>query len=118
MNIQANREEESEIKEFEDGNMRKVLVVLNVSGLNFNEKKVLITDKLKEVYGEIPEEIKITRVTTRPDNYNPDGWRILVECNWLKRQRFHDDKGIYRFGTLLKSINNFILNKTNKRLLK
>ena len=107
-----------EIVDVAENKLRKKLIQLKTAGLTFQEKKELVLKELIKTYGEVPNGISIVKRITKKTDVNPDGLRILVNCDWIKRNRFNDYHGIFRFGRLVKAINKEIEGKTRDSIKK
>ena len=99
-----------------NGRIRKKLSVLDVSEKTLTEKREIITKRLLRVYGAIPDGVRFSKRKTK-DPFNPDGYRIFVMCDWIKRNRYYDEKGKFKIGSLIYAINKQIEGKTNKNIL-
>lgn len=117
-NVKANYKKTKEISQNINGKIRKKLVTLNVKGMDWEEKEKIIKENLIKIYSTIPNGITISKRKTSDKDNNPDGLRIFVKCNWIKRNRFHDYKGTYPLGSLLQAINRQIEGKTKENILK
>lgn len=106
------------LKETKTGILRNQLIEYNVSGMTWTEKKELIEKEMKLVYGDIPKGVSFLKRETKKNEVNPDGLRLFVYCEWIKRNRFYDYKGILRVGRIFKAINKQIEGKTKKDILK
>jgi len=116
-NVNTNTDDLHEIIETGDNKFRKKLVKINMVGLNFDSKKELIKKELEKTYGSIPEGITFRKLSTQKSHDNPDGFRVLLNCNWIKRNRFYDYKGEFKLGRVFKAINKQIEGTTNKDIL-
>jgi hypothetical protein len=116
-NVKINNRFTKEVQETFNGRMRKKLVTLNVKGKSWEQKKNLIYDKLIKIYNDIPEGVSFHKRKTKDIKNNPDGLRVFVKCDWIKRNRFDDQKGIFNFGTLIQAINRQIAGRTKKNIL-
>lgn len=116
-NVKSNYTYCKEVVKTIDGRIRKKLIVMDVSGKTVAEKRKLISDKLLKAYGAIPDGITFSKRKTK-DKHNPDGYRIFVVCEWINRNRFYDDKGEFKIGTLMTAINKQIDGQTKKQILK
>ena len=117
-NIKANTDYCKEVKTTTKGKIRKVLSTIDVYGKTWNEKRKIIEEILIKSYGKIPDEISFYRIKTKDFENNIDGLRIFVVCDWIKRNRFYDNKGIFKIGSLLNAINKQIEGKTKENILK
>ena len=95
----------SEIVDIGDGQVRRKLCIVDVNGKSFEEKKEILGSRLKDTYGTIPKGVSFKKMQTRKSIQNPDGIRVLVYCNWIKRNRFYDENGKFKFGRIVKAIN-------------
>ena len=111
-----NKELSKHTVETKNGRLRRVLKVLNVSGLSWTRKKNLIQKHLIDTFGTIPSGVVFDKRKTKDIN-NPDGLRVFVRCNWIKVNRFYDYKGEFKIGTLIEAINRQVENKTKKSIL-
>lgn len=116
-NVKANNDFTKHVVKTFNGRMRKKLVVLEVEGKTWEEKKELINKKLVRAYGKLPNGISFEKRKTNDKKNNPDGLRFFVKCFWIRRNRFHDYKGIFHLGTLIQAINRQIKGKTRNNIL-
>lgn len=98
--------------------IRKKLITIDVKKLTWEEKKNIIQTKLIDVYGDIPNGISFIKIRSRDIINNIDGLRLLVKCDWIKRNRFFDYNGVFHFGTLINAINKEIEGTTKQTILK
>lgn len=105
----------SEISYDKKGKTRKQLIVLDFTGKKWKEKETIIKDELIKNYGKSPPNISIIKRSTKKNKYNIDGLRVLVRCNWLKKQRHYDYRGKFNLGTLFKAINKEIIKWQTKK---
>jgi len=115
-NVKSNYTYCKEVIKTMDGRIRKKLSVLDVSEKTLTEKREIITKRLLRVYGAIPDGVRFSKRKTK-DPFNPDGYRIFVMCDWIKRNRYYDEKGKFKIGSLIVAINKQIEGKTNKNIL-
>ena len=106
-----------EITQTVRGKIRKQLKVIDVSGMTWIQKKNEIEEHLYIAYNKIPDGITFSKRKTKDIKNNPDGLRIFVLCNWIKRNRFYDDGGIFKIGSLMQAINKHIEGTTRKNIL-
>jgi len=116
-NVKANHIYCKEVIRTMSGRIRKKLRILDVSGKTLKEKKILIEQDLLKIYGNIPDGIRFSKRKTK-DKHNPDGFRLFVICEWIKRNRFYDVGGTFKIGSLMQAINNQIEGKTKINILK
>lgn len=116
-NVKSNHNATHTISTTKTGKDRNQLTILDVDGMEWQEKKELVEKELKNIYEEIPDGISFIKRKTWPDENNPDGLRIFVHCCWIKRNRFHDNYGKFELGRLVKAINKQIDGETRKRIL-
>jgi uncharacterized protein YfkK (UPF0435 family) len=91
------------------GKIRKKLKVINVSNMTWEQKKNEIKEHLYMAYGNIPDGLTFSKRKTKDIKNNPDGLRIFVLCNWIKRNRFYDDGGKFKLGAFIVNINEHIM---------
>jgi hypothetical protein len=118
LNVRSNYDHSKEAINSLKGKVRVQLSIENVAGKTWLQKKNLVMNKLLKVFGDIPTGVSFAKRETRDLENNPDGLRIFVICDWIKRNRFHDNKGIFHMGSLIQAINRQIEGKTKKRLLR
>jgi hypothetical protein len=106
------------LRETKTGITRNQLIEHNVSGKLWNEKKELVEKEMKFLYGCIPTGISLLKRETKKTDINPDGLRIFVHCDWIKRNRFYDYKGVLKLGRIFKAINKQLEGKTKSNILK
>lgn len=109
-NVKFGEDDIHEIVEIGDNKYRKKLIILDTKGMIYEDKKKIIVKELKKVYGEIPKGITFEKIKTEKTKIIPDGFRILIKCDWIKRNRFYDYNNGLKFGRILKAINKHIKN--------
>jgi len=97
--------------------LRKRLIVLDVSAMEYGAKKKLIETQLLKTFGEIPSGVSFDIRFTKKSKHNPDGKRIFIRCDWIKRNRFHDMDGKFHYGTLIKAIKKRLLGTIKPQIL-
>lgn len=118
MNVIHDDDATHEIIERDDGTLRNKLRTFDVKGLPYKEKRDMIHKEIMDTFDDIPDGIHFSKMQTKKNENNPDGYRVLVSCDWLTRQRFYDRKGVYGIGRLVKAINKEIKGITRDRLKK
>jgi len=106
-----------DVVESDNSKYRKKLIKLDVSGLTYNEKKELLKNEIEKSCPSIFDDISFKKISTRKSVHNPDGIRILIHCNWIKRNRFFDLDGKFRLGTVYKAYNKYKTGTTNESIL-
>ena len=115
-NVKPNHEKTKKFVKNFSGKVRKVFITLDVKGKTWEEKKKIVQDKLIKTYGDIPDGVVFSKRATK-DRNNPDGLRLFVLCSWIKRNRFHDNKGFFPFGSLCNAINKQVEGRTKNNIL-
>ena len=115
-NVNVNHDNHKEMIQTISGRIRKKLKVFDTDNLSWDDKKKMITEYLIDTYGEIPQGVSFSKRKTK-DKHNPDGLRIFVICDWIKRNRFYDENGVFKIGTLINAINKQIEGKTNPKIM-
>lgn len=103
--------------ESKNGTLRNKLTVLNVAGKVWKEKRDLVQEKLEVAFERMPEGVAFCKRKTPKNKWNPDGLRLLVHCAWIRRNRFYDEDGMFKLGTLIKAINKQIEGETKYHIL-
>ena len=105
------------LTEDKNGKLRNQLTILDVSGKTWKEKRDMIHEQLVYVYEDVPEGISFLKRKTPVNEWNPDGLRILVHCSWIERNRFYDEFGQFKLGTVIKAVNRQVEGKTKDHIL-
>ena len=82
------------------------IVLLPSSGMTWEEKKIMIEEKITDKFGEIPEGVTFKKLNMKSGSCetNPDGMRLLVNIEGLRRQRLYDYKGRFKLNRIYKEI--------------
>lgn len=112
-NIKANVEEESEVIELKNGQLKKKTRYMQFGkDDNYSTKLQKIKAELISVYGSLPVGLGFYKMETKKQEFNIDGYRVCARCEWLERDRIFDKGGIFKIGSLIRTINKELLGKT------